>query len=57
MEVIDVIQKVRKLLGLDWEVKVQHSYRESNRCANVLVNIGCSMRELVRIIFIVVLLS
>lgn len=33
-----LVQKIRKLLQLDWEVKVCHCYREA---VNVLANIGC----------------
>jgi hypothetical protein len=31
-----------RILELDWEVEVSHTYREANRCADVLANIGCS---------------
>jgi hypothetical protein len=36
-----LIQEIRRLLALDWEVKVCHSYREANGCADALSNIGC----------------
>jgi len=36
-----LVQKIRKLLQMEWEVKVKHSYREANRCADALANIGC----------------
>ncbi|GAU10733.1 hypothetical protein TSUD_425170, partial [Trifolium subterraneum] len=39
-----IIQKIRKLLRLEWEVKVQHAYRETNKCADALASISCSMR-------------
>ncbi|CAJ2646335.1 unnamed protein product [Trifolium pratense] len=39
-----IIQKIRKLLGSDWEVRVHHAYRETNKCADALASIGCSMR-------------
>jgi hypothetical protein len=29
------------LLALDWEIKVCHSYREANVCADALANMGC----------------
>jgi hypothetical protein len=31
-----------RILELDWKVEVSHTYRETNRCANALTNIGCS---------------
>jgi hypothetical protein len=36
-----LIQEIRKLLALDWEVKVCHFYRETNICADALANMGC----------------
>jgi len=39
----NLVQKIRRLLQMAWEVKVQHSYREANTCADALTNIGCSM--------------
>jgi ribonuclease HI len=36
-----LIQEIRRLLALDWEVKVCHSYREANGCADALANMGC----------------
>jgi len=38
-----LVQKIRKLLQMEWKVKVKHSYREANRCADALANIGCIM--------------
>jgi len=38
-----LVQKIRRLLQMAWEVKVQHSYRDANTCADALANIGCSM--------------
>jgi hypothetical protein len=29
------------LLALDWEIKMCHSYREANVCADALANMGC----------------
>ena len=31
---------IRRLLGLDWEVRVQHVHREGNRAADFLANLG-----------------
>ncbi|XP_045810455.1 uncharacterized protein LOC123904892 [Trifolium pratense] len=36
-----IIQEIRRLLGMDWEVKICHSYRESNACVDALANLGC----------------
>ncbi|GAU27609.1 hypothetical protein TSUD_271500 [Trifolium subterraneum] len=32
--------RIRQLLDLEWEVVVKHSYREANKCPNMLANIG-----------------
>jgi ribonuclease HI len=29
-----------KMMALDWEVEVRHTYREANKCADVLANYG-----------------
>ncbi|GAU42972.1 hypothetical protein TSUD_188450 [Trifolium subterraneum] len=36
-----IIQEIRRLLALDWDVKICHSYREANACADALANLGC----------------
>jgi ribonuclease HI len=36
-----IIKKIRSLLSLDWSVKICHIYREANRCADMLANMGC----------------
>jgi ribonuclease HI len=36
-----LLRRIRQLLVLDWEVRIQHSYREANKCADMLANIGC----------------
>ncbi|GAU38278.1 hypothetical protein TSUD_119590 [Trifolium subterraneum] len=38
-----LVKKIRRLLALDWEVSVKHSYREANQCANALANRRCCM--------------
>jgi hypothetical protein len=38
-----LLKTIRGLLALEWEVKVSYVYRESNRCANALANIRCSL--------------
>ena len=39
----NLVQKIRRLLQMTWDVKVQHSYREANTSADALANICCSM--------------
>jgi ribonuclease HI len=34
-------RKIRFFLILDWNVKIKHIYREANRGADMLTNIGC----------------
>ena len=36
----------RKLLEQDWEVRVQHIYREANECADALAKWGTHQRNL-----------
>jgi hypothetical protein len=36
-----LVERIRRLLELDWEVVVRHSYREANFCADALANHGC----------------
>jgi hypothetical protein len=38
-----LVDRIRRLLECDWEVKVQHAYRECNQCADALANVGCNM--------------
>jgi hypothetical protein len=38
-----LVNKIRRLSEMDWNVVVSHSYREANRCADVLANIACSL--------------
>jgi hypothetical protein len=40
-----LVEKIRHLIRFNWKVVVHHFYREANQCANVLVNIKCSMME------------
>jgi ribonuclease HI len=30
----------------DWEIRIEHSYRETNKYVNMLANIGCDTRGL-----------
>ncbi|MCH79274.1 putative non-LTR retroelement reverse transcriptase [Trifolium medium] len=36
-----LIQQIRRMLAMDWEVRICHSYREANYCADALANMGC----------------
>jgi hypothetical protein len=40
---VSLIKSIRRLLEQGWEVKITHSYREANVCADALANIGCSL--------------
>jgi ribonuclease HI len=37
----NIMQKIRDLLKLNWEVRIRHIFREGNRCADALANMGC----------------
>jgi hypothetical protein len=36
-----LIKKIKALLNYSWNVRIIHVYREANRCADILANIGC----------------
>ncbi|MCI33000.1 ethylene responsive transcription factor 1b, partial [Trifolium medium] len=36
-----LVQEIRRLLALDWDIKVCHFYREANACADTLANMSC----------------
>ncbi|MCI09420.1 putative non-LTR retroelement reverse transcriptase [Trifolium medium] len=38
-----LVRRIRRLLELDWEVEISHTYRETNNCVDALANLGCSM--------------
>jgi hypothetical protein len=38
-----ILKKIRDMLALDWIVEISHEYREANKCADALANIGCSL--------------
>ncbi|MCH81999.1 putative non-LTR retroelement reverse transcriptase, partial [Trifolium medium] len=40
-----LVWKIRRLMELDWEVVMHHAYRESNKCADALANLGCDMES------------
>jgi hypothetical protein len=35
-----LIKRIRALLQEDWEVNISHVFREANRCADALANMG-----------------
>ncbi|GAU49779.1 hypothetical protein TSUD_141690 [Trifolium subterraneum] len=35
--------QILKMMTLDWEVEVHHTYREANKCADAMANYGCSI--------------
>jgi ribonuclease HI len=37
-----ICKRIWKLLELDWEVRIRHTYRESNLCAGLLAHEGCN---------------
>ncbi|PNX78219.1 ribonuclease H [Trifolium pratense] len=37
-----IIQEIRRLLAMDWEVNICYSYRKANDCADALANLGCN---------------
>jgi ribonuclease HI len=40
-----LVCRIRQLLERDWKIKIQHSYRETNKCVDMLANIKCDSRE------------
>jgi ribonuclease HI len=38
-----MVKRIRRLLEMDWEVHISHSYREANQCADALANMGCEL--------------
>jgi ribonuclease HI len=39
-----LVEQISKMMSLDWEVEVRHTYREANKCADALANYGCMSR-------------
>jgi hypothetical protein len=37
-----LLQRIRTLLAIDWTVEIMHTYREANKCADGITNLGCS---------------
>jgi ribonuclease HI len=38
-----LVKHIQRLLAMDWEVHISHSYREANQCADALANMGCEL--------------
>jgi hypothetical protein len=38
---LEFTSKIRRLLQLEWEVEIQHIYREANGCADALAKMRC----------------
>jgi hypothetical protein len=38
-----LVENIQRLLSLDLEIVVHHSYCEANQCADALANYGCNM--------------
>jgi len=38
-----LVEKIRRMIDLECEVVVNHSYCEANQCADALANYGCSL--------------
>jgi hypothetical protein len=34
-------KNIKRLLEMDWKVRISHFYRETNQCAEVSANMGC----------------
>ncbi|KAK2426332.1 TMV resistance protein N [Trifolium repens] len=34
-------KKIWRLLEMEWKVRIRHTYREANRCVDVLAYMGC----------------
>jgi ribonuclease HI len=40
---VSLMKSILRLLNQEWEIRITHSYREANMCADALANIGCSL--------------
>ncbi|GAU25543.1 hypothetical protein TSUD_259770 [Trifolium subterraneum] len=40
---VSLLKQIWRLLDLDWNVEVSHTYREANNCADALAMLGCSL--------------
>jgi ribonuclease HI len=42
LSVSSLLNQIWRMMDLDWQVEISHMYREANKCADALANIGCS---------------
>jgi ribonuclease HI len=42
---VALAKQIWHLLNMDWCVEISHSYREANKCADALINFGCSLNH------------
>lgn len=40
-----LVRRIRPLLAMEWIVTIKHVYREANKVADGLVDLGCSLGE------------
>lgn len=40
-----LVRKIRKLLALNWDVRIDHVSREANQCVESLATYGCNQSE------------
>jgi ribonuclease HI len=40
-----LVQRIRQMLELNWEINISHSYREANRCADGLVKLTFTLLD------------
>jgi hypothetical protein len=40
----NLVRRIRQFLEHGWKIKIQHFYREVNKCADMLANIECDSR-------------
>ncbi|MCI40070.1 putative non-LTR retroelement reverse transcriptase, partial [Trifolium medium] len=38
-----LLKRIWQLLEMEWVVEIAHTYREANKCADALANLGCSL--------------
>jgi hypothetical protein len=43
------VESIRRLLDMEWKVRICHSYRKSNTCADALANLGCDHESGMRV--------
>ena len=38
-----LIQDIRRMLNWDWEIRIMHTFREGNRAADAMANMGLEL--------------